>query len=57
MGGAIHLHPAYRHLAHAGLKECEAMGARSFFVGLHQTLETEKVERAITLVREVLEKA
>ncbi|MDR3459222.1 MAG: DegT/DnrJ/EryC1/StrS family aminotransferase [Verrucomicrobiae bacterium] len=56
MGGAIHLHPAYKHLAHAGLKQCAAMGARSFFVGMHQTLETEKVERATAIVREALEK-
>jgi CDP-6-deoxy-D-xylo-4-hexulose-3-dehydrase len=57
MGGAMHRHPAYQHLAHAGLKQCEAMGARSFFVGLHQTLETKRVERASTIVREVLEGA
>jgi CDP-6-deoxy-D-xylo-4-hexulose-3-dehydrase len=57
MGGAMHRHPAYRHLAHAGLKQCEAMGARSFFVGLHQTLDTGRVERAAAVVREVLEAA
>jgi len=57
MGGAMHRHPAYQHLAHSGLKHCEAMGARSFFVGLHQTLETERVERAAAIVREVMEVA
>ena len=57
MGGAMHRHPAYQHLAHAGLKQCEAMGARSFFVGLHQTLETKQVERASAIVRKVLEVA
>ena len=54
MGGAMHRHPAYQHLAHTGLKQCEAMGARSFFVGLHQTLETERVERAVEAVSDVL---
>jgi dTDP-4-amino-4,6-dideoxygalactose transaminase len=55
MGGAMHRHPAYQHLAHDRLKQCEALGARSFFVGLHQTLETKRVERAATIVRTVLE--
>jgi len=57
MGGAMHRHPAYQHLAHNRLKECEAMSARSFLVGLHQTLKTNQVERASALVRAVLEVA
>ncbi|HEV7405623.1 MAG TPA: DegT/DnrJ/EryC1/StrS family aminotransferase [Chthoniobacteraceae bacterium] len=55
MGGAMHRHPAYRHLAGASLKNCEATGARTFFVGLHQTLETAEVEHATTIVRQALE--
>ena len=55
MGGAMHLHPAYQFLAHGKLKHCEAMGTRSFFVGLHQTLRTEQVHRAAAIVRQVLE--
>ena len=55
MGGAMHHQPAYRHLAHAGLKECEKLGARSFFVGIHQTLEASQIERAAGVVRELLE--
>jgi len=55
MGGAMHLHPAYGHLAHSALKQCEAMGRRSFFVGLHQTLETDQVRRASGIVRRLLE--
>ena len=55
MGGAIHRHPAYHRLAHPGLKNCEATGARSFFTGLHQTLETGQVRCAAEQVRRVLE--
>lgn len=55
MGGAIHHHPAHRGLTRDGLANCEAMGRRSFFTGIHQTLETEKVERAAAIVRGVLE--
>ena len=54
MGGAMHQQPAYRHLAHAALKECEKLGARTFFVGIHQTLEVSQIERAADVVREVL---
>jgi CDP-6-deoxy-D-xylo-4-hexulose-3-dehydrase len=57
MGGAIHRQPAYRHLAHPGLKRCEAIGGRSFFVGIHQTLETRDVHRASAIVRQLLEAA
>lgn len=55
MGGAIHQQPAYRHLARAELKHCEALGSRAFFLGIHQTLETEQVHNAAAVVREVLE--
>jgi CDP-6-deoxy-D-xylo-4-hexulose-3-dehydrase len=57
MGGAIHRQPAYRHLAHPRLKRCEAIGGRSFFVGIHQTLETRDVHRASAIVRQLLEAA
>jgi CDP-6-deoxy-D-xylo-4-hexulose-3-dehydrase len=57
MGGAIHRHPAYQHLAHAGLKQCELMGRRGFFVGVHQTLERGVVHRASSIVRQILEAA
>ena len=56
MGGPIHHQPAFRNLAHSGLQNCEAMGNTTFFVGIHQTLETEEVRRAAAIVREVLEK-
>lgn len=54
MGGAIHRHPAYRHLAHGRLGNCEHTGRRSFFVGIHQTLTRQQVEEASTVVRRVL---
>jgi CDP-6-deoxy-D-xylo-4-hexulose-3-dehydrase len=57
MGGAIQRHPAFQKLAHDGLKNCEALGAATFFVGIHQTLSTETVRRAASIVREVLEAA
>jgi CDP-6-deoxy-D-xylo-4-hexulose-3-dehydrase len=57
MGGAIHLHPAFQHLAHSRLKQCERTGSQSFFVGMHQTLETEKIEGAIAIVRDALKRA
>ncbi len=56
MGGAIHLHPAFQHLAHDRLKQCERTGSQSFFVGMHQTLETKKVQQAIAIVCEALRK-
>ncbi|MBS0659255.1 MAG: DegT/DnrJ/EryC1/StrS family aminotransferase [Verrucomicrobia bacterium] len=54
MGGAIHRHPAYRHLAHSGLTQCEEVGASAFFTGIHQTVPLDDVRRAAQLVREVL---
>jgi len=54
MGGAIHRHPAYRHLAHGRLSNCEHIGRRSFFVGIHQTLTRQQVVEASTIVRRVL---
>lgn len=54
MGGAIHRHPAYRHLAHGRLGNCEHTGRRSFFVGIHQTLTRQQVDEASTIVRRVL---
>ena len=56
MGGPIHHQPAFRQLARDGLENCESMGRTTFFVGIHQTLETEDVRRAAAIVREVLEK-
>src|SRR5439155_25544517 len=56
MGGAIHLHPAFQRLAHDGLTNCAALGATTFFVGIHQTLNTDKVRRAAAIVREVLKR-
>jgi dTDP-4-amino-4,6-dideoxygalactose transaminase len=38
MGGAIHLHPAFKHLGHPQLTHAETMGASTFFVGFHQNL-------------------
>jgi CDP-6-deoxy-D-xylo-4-hexulose-3-dehydrase len=54
MGGAIHRHPAYLHLGHERLKNCERTGSRSFFVGIHQTLSRQQVAEASTIVRRVL---
>lgn len=54
MGGAIHRHPAYRHLGHERLKNCERTGSRSFFVGIHQTLSRQQVAEASTIVRRLL---
>lgn len=54
MGGAIHRHPAYRHLGNVRLKQCELMGSRSFFVGIHQTLTRHKVIEASSIVRRIL---
>ena len=54
MGGAIHRHPAYHHLGHERLKQCERTGSRSFFVGIHQTLTREQVAEASSVVRRIL---
>lgn len=54
MGGAIHRHPAYRRLGHDRLKQCERTGSRSFFVGIHQTLNRQQVHEASAIVRRVL---
>lgn len=57
MGGALHRHPAYRRLAHGGLSNCEATGARCFFVGIHQTLADGQVEEACAIVSRILRDA
>jgi dTDP-4-amino-4,6-dideoxygalactose transaminase len=54
MGGAIHRHPAYQHLAHARLANCEVTGSRSFFVGIHQTLSSEQVGAASAITRRII---
>ena len=54
MGGAIHRHPAYHHLGHGRLKQCERTGSRSFFVGIHQTLARQQVSEASQIVRRIL---
>ena len=54
MGGAIHRHPAYHHLGHDRLKQCERTGSRSFFVGIHQTLTRQQVAEASSIVRRIL---
>lgn len=54
MGGPLHRNPGFRNLAHPRLKNSEAMGARSFFMGIHQTLETRRVREASRLIRNIL---
>lgn len=54
MGGAIHRHPAYQHLAHPGLAQCEEIGASTFFTGIHQTVPLDDVREAARRAREVL---
>ena len=54
MGGAIHLHPAYLHLAHGELKNCEMTGSRCFFVGIHQTLIDGQVDEACGIISRIL---
>jgi dTDP-4-amino-4,6-dideoxygalactose transaminase len=54
MGGAIHRHPAYHHLGHERLKQCERTGSRSFFVGIHQTLTRQQVAEASSIVHRIL---
>jgi CDP-6-deoxy-D-xylo-4-hexulose-3-dehydrase len=54
MGGAIHRHPAYHHLGHERLTQCERTGSRSFFVGIHQTLTRQQVAEASSIVRRIL---
>lgn len=53
MGGPIHRNPGFGHLAHRRLKHSEALGDRSFFIGIHQTLETRRVREAGRLVRNI----
>lgn len=57
MGGAIHRHPAYAHLAHGGLANSEATGGSCFFVGIHQTLADTQVEEACGIVSRILRQA
>lgn len=54
MGGAIHRHPAYGHLAHAGLVHCAEVGAATFFTGIHQTIALDEVRLAAARVRRLL---
>lgn len=55
MGGAMHRHPAFSHLAHHTLLNCESLGARTFFVGLHQTLLPEQVQTAAQSIKMALQ--
>jgi dTDP-4-amino-4,6-dideoxygalactose transaminase len=54
MGGGIHAQPAYTHLQHDGLANTVDMSARSFFVGVHSTLETDDVRAVASILREEL---
>lgn len=54
MGGGITRQPAYLHLHHADLPHCDDMAARSFFVGIHQTLPDADVETVAQILREEL---
>lgn len=54
MGGNIADHPAFRALPHDGLTNVSSMGARSFFVGIHQTLPRKDVVAVAKILREVL---
>jgi CDP-6-deoxy-D-xylo-4-hexulose-3-dehydrase len=54
MGGNIADHPAFRALPHDGLVNVSSMGARSFFVGIHQTLPRKDVVAVAKILREVL---
>jgi CDP-6-deoxy-D-xylo-4-hexulose-3-dehydrase len=54
MGGAITHQPAYRDLPHDGLRECRATASRSFFVGIHQTLDDADVRAVAAILREEL---
>jgi CDP-6-deoxy-D-xylo-4-hexulose-3-dehydrase len=44
MGGAMVDQPAFRHIAHDGNARARAMDARSFFLGIHQTLPRTDIE-------------
>jgi CDP-6-deoxy-D-xylo-4-hexulose-3-dehydrase len=55
MGGAIHKHPAYKHLAHKNLTNCSEIGATGFFVGIHQTLSTKNIKEAATIIKQTLQ--
>ncbi len=54
MGGNIADHPAFKALPHDGLANVSSMGARSFFVGIHQTLPRKDVVAVAKILREVL---
>ncbi|MBK8203282.1 MAG: DegT/DnrJ/EryC1/StrS family aminotransferase [Bdellovibrionales bacterium] len=54
MGGNIADHPAFKDLPHDGLANVSSMGARSFFVGIHQTLPRKDVVAVAKILREVL---
>lgn len=52
MGGVIADQPAFRDLPHDGLPNARAIARRSFFVGIHHTLEPEAVEAVGRIVAE-----
>ena len=54
MGGPIVDQPAYRDLAHDGLENCRSLAARSFLVGIHQTLPVPDVHAVASILREEL---
>lgn len=55
MGGATVEQPAFRHLAHDGNTNARALAARSFFVGIHQTIGLEDIKAVAGLIRQEFE--
>ncbi len=54
MGGAITRQPAYRHLAHDGLRRTHRVAESSFMVGIHQTLPEADVADVAAILRQEL---
>lgn len=54
MGGVIQDQPAYAEVPDHGLERCRELARRSFFVGIHHTLEAGAVEAVASILREEL---
>ena len=56
MGGGAHGQPAWATVPHDGLPVSRRVSESSFFVGIHQTLDTENVRQVGQIIHSILQK-
>lgn len=56
MGGSIANHPGFKNLPNDGLNQTNAIGARSFFVGIHQDIPFNDIKEVARILKEVFNK-